>query len=137
MGHYEPPTEVTSLKSRHKIRQVRRLKCLERLYHKHNLTQQFLPNGELSQPFRDMTLLWQAIRQAQGYGRSWDRWILQFEAVTVVPVELPSFDYLYTVRQITQYDADLYSHQEAKLQRQSQKHGIDLDVQHKSSSQYY
>ena len=137
MGLYEPPTEVTSLKSRHKVRQVRRLRCLERLYHKHDLTQQFLPLGGSSFPFQDMTHLWQAIRQAQGYGRSWDRWILQFEAVTAVPVELPTFDYLYTVRQITQYDADLYSQQEAKLQRQSQKHGLDLDVQYKSSSQYY
>ena len=137
MGFYEPPTEVTSLKSRHKVRQVRRLRCLERLYHKHDLTQQSLPFGVSSLPFQDMTQLWQAIRQAQGYGRSWDRWILQFEAVTAVPVELPTFDYLYTVRQITQYDADLYSQQEAKLQRQSQKHGLDLDVQYKSSSQYY
>ena len=137
MGYYDPPTEVTSLKSRHKVRQVRRLKCLERLYQKHNLTSSNVPCGESSPQLRDMTILWHTIRKAHGYGRSWDRWLLQFEIVAAVPVELPTYDFVYSVRQITQYDADLYSQQEAKLQRQSQKHGLDLDVQYKSSSHYY
>lgn len=37
VGHYEPPNEVTSLKSRHKVRQVRRLKCLASLFRKYAL----------------------------------------------------------------------------------------------------
>ena len=136
-GLYEPPIEVTSVKSRQKVRQVRRLRCLERLYRKYRLEDfpcdhwQFLPS------YPDLILAWQAIRRANGYGHSWVHWLLQFDAITCVTVDLPSFDLLYCVRQITQYDADLYCTQEAKLRRQSMKHGLELDIQHRSGSEYY
>ena len=136
-GCYEPPVEVTSLRSRHKVRQVRRLRCLEQLYKKYTLAD-ILPAAWPSIPqFQSLVLQWQAIRLAHGYGNSWTRWLLQFEAIDAVPTDLPTFDQLYTVRQITQYDADLYCQQEAKLLRLSNKHGMELDVQHKSSSRFY
>ena len=136
-GFYEPPVEVTSLRSRHKVRQVRRLRCLEQIYKKYQLD--CIPVATwLSLPqFPSLVLQWQAIRLANGYGNSWTRWLLQFEAIPVVPTDLPTVDQLYTFRQITQYDADLYCQQEAKFRRLSNKYGMELDVQHKSSSRFY
>ena len=136
-GSYEPPCEVTSLKSRLKVRQTRRLRTLEHLFKKYNLhtlsSDQWPAISQLSQ----LDLLWQAIRSANGYGHSWVNWLLQFEAVPVVPLTLPTFDQLYCLRQITQYDADLYCQQEARLRRMSHKHGINLDHTFKSSSRFY
>lgn len=137
IGLYDPPMEVTCLKSKQKVRQVRRLRCLEQLYKKYQLLR--IPQDQWTTLpfFNALSLAWQAIRKANGYGRSWVHWLLQFEAIPVIPVDLPTFDQLYSVRQITQYDADLYCQQEAKFRRMSQKHGIDLDLKHKSSSQFY
>lgn len=74
-GLCEPPAETTSVKSRHKIRQVRRLRCLERLYRKYQLDQ-FAPTDSFPEPHNpDLTLLWQAVCKAQGYGNSWTHWI--------------------------------------------------------------
>ena len=136
-GCYEPPVEVTSLRSRHKVRQVRRLRCLEQLYKKYTLADILPANWPSLPQFHSLVLQWQAIRLANGYGNSWTRWLLQFEAIDAVPTDLPTLDQLYTVRQITQYDADLYCQQEAKLRRLSNKYGMELDVQHKSSSRFY
>ena len=55
----------------------------------------------------------------------------------MVPLTLPTYDQLYCIRQITQYDADLYCQQEARCRRLSHKHGIDLDNTLKSSSRFY
>lgn len=81
--------------------------------------------------------LWKVICSANGYGRSWAHWLLQFESISGVPHDLPNYDQLYCFRQITQYDADLYCQHEAKLRRQSRQHALNLDIQYKSCSQSY
>ena len=136
-GQYEPPVEVTSLKSRQKIRQVRRLRSLERLFKKYDLVTRHTPPTDNTSPVSELRHLWQVIYSANGYGRSWAHWLLQFESVTVVPQDLPNYDQIYCFRQITQYDADLYCQHEAKLRRQSRQHALNLDIQYKSSSQFY
>ena len=136
-GHYEPPCEVTSLKSRLKVRQTRRIRNLEHLYRKYHFPD--MPQEQWTQhpQLQDLQLLWQSIRMANGYGRSWVRWLLTFEAVVAVPVALPDYDQLYTLRQITQVDADIYCQQEARLQRLSHKHGLELDQVFKSNARLY
>ena len=136
-GQYEPPTEVTSLKSRQKVRQVRRLRSLERLFKKYDLLDSHLSQCVHSSRWSELQHLWQVICSANGYGSSWDHWILQFESIPAVPQDLPTYDQLYSFRQITQYDADLYCQHEAKLQRQSRQHALNLDIQYKSCSQFY
>ena len=136
-GQYEPPAETTSLKSRHKTRQVRRLRCLERLYHKHHLDQCSTTDPWPDPTLVDLNQLWNAIRRAQGYGNSWMHWILQFESISAVPYTLPSFDLLYSLRQITQYDADAFCCYEAKLRRLSRKHEMELDTKFKSGAHLY
>ena len=136
-GLYEPPVEVTCLKSKQKVRQVRRLRCLEQMYRKYQLSQVSQDQWATAPAYNALCLVWQAICKANGYGRSWIHWLLQFEAIPAVSVDLPTFDQLYSVRQITQYDADLYCQQEAKFRRLSHKHGIDLDIKHKSGSHFY
>ena len=136
-GYYEPPCDVTSLKSRLKVRQIRRLRNLEQAYKKYHLDQMPTASWPTLPQYPQLCLLWQAIRLANGYGRSWVNWLLQFEAVPAVSQTLPSFDQLYCARQITQFDADMYCHQEARLRRSSHKHGMELDAKFKSHSQFY
>lgn len=136
-GQYEPPAEVTSLKSRQKIRQVRRLRSLERLFKKYDLVHSSVPQTDHVPQVLEVQHLWKVIYSANGYGRSWAHWLLQFESISAVPQDLPSYDQIYCFRQITQYDADLYCQHEAKLRRQSRQHAVNLDIQHKSSSQFY
>ena len=136
-GSYEPPCEATSLKSRLKTRQTRRLRTLENLYKKYGLHAMSSDQWPTLPQFSQMDLLWKAIRSANGYGNSWVHWLLQFEAVPAVPLTLPTFDQLYCIRQITQYDADLFCQQEARFRRLSHKHGMDLDNTMKSSSRFY
>lgn len=63
---YEPPAETTSLKSRHKTRQVRRLRCLERLYSRHHLDRSVSNQPLMGLPYADLHQLWKAICRAQG-----------------------------------------------------------------------
>ena len=136
-SYYEPPCEVTSLKSRLKVRQTRRLRHMEQLYRKYHmqhLPMEQWPDLPSTQP---LLLLWQAIRTANGYGRSWAHWLLQFDAVPVVPIYLPDVDQLYCFRQITQFDSDMFCQQEARLRRLSHKHGMELDKTFKSNSRFY
>ena len=137
LGQYEPPTETTSLKSRHKVRQVRRLRCLEQLYGKYHFDQcspQLFPPGP---EYDSLILLWAAICRAQGYGNSWSRWILQFESIPAIPIDLPPFHLLYDARQLTQFDADAFCQYEAKLRQLSRKHEMALDTKFKSGSHLY
>ena len=136
-GYYEPPCEVTSLKSRLKVRQTRRIRNLEQLYRKYRFSDTPREQWAMRPHLQDLQMLWQAIRMANGYGRSWVHWLLTFEAVAAVPIALPDYDQLYSLRQITQFDADVYCQQEARLQRLSHKHGLDLDQTFKSNARLY
>ena len=136
-GNYEPPCEVTSLKSRLKVRQTRRLRHMEQLYRKYQM--QYIPIEQWSAlpSTQSLLLLWQAICTANGYGSSWAHWLLQFDAVPAVPSYLPDFEQLYCFRQITQFDSDMFCQQEARLRRLSHKHGMELDKTFKSNSRFY
>ena len=131
---YNPPCESTSVRSRQKIRQVRRLRCLQRLCQKHGHQESHI---DLSSHPSDLLPLWQAIRLAPGYGRSWERWILQFDVITTVHINSVTWNDLDNMLQITKFDSDLYCRQEHKLRMASNKHLAKLDQTHKSGAKPY
>lgn len=87
-GSYEPPCEVVQLKARQRVRQVRRISALLKAVK--NYDGAIIPVARL----RDLLLEWNCICRAPGYGVSWYKWILAFEAVQSVPMGLPTADEL-------------------------------------------
>jgi len=54
----------------------------------------------------DAFLEWKKIRLAKGYGHCWQNWILSFEAVPYLNMQLPTVGTLDLVTQITQLDCN-------------------------------
>lgn len=99
-----PPSEVFTLKSRLKIRQVRRLKSLLRRF---KGLDYIPPHQQFGHPGYAAALNeWKAILSAKGYGNRWSNWILAFEAVGFLPTNLPDMDTLDVVTQITEHDCN-------------------------------
>ena len=85
----------------------------------------------------DLLPLWQSIRLAPGYGRSWERWILQFDVISMVHPNSIILEDLDNMLQITKYDSDLYCRQEHRFRVASNKHAVKLDQTHKSGAKFY
>lgn len=98
---YEPPTEVTSCKARLKVGQVRRLASL--LRHSQKISRQ----RNKTQLLQQLQLEWEAIKRAQGFGRSWAAWLLGFDFVHCVPDNTdntPSTEWLQDAYSITKFN---------------------------------
>lgn len=130
-GGYDPPVEATTNKARLKARQTRRLASfLRRLQHLQTCRHPEYYHEQTQQE-------WLAIRRAQGYGRSWERWILSFDCIPFVPCTTPTQEWVAEVFQITKLDADAYARQEAKLRRYHQKHCITFAQAHNNNASTY
>lgn len=128
---YDPPVEATSSKSRLKARQTRRLiSFTKHIKHLSNIASQ-------PQLFSQLLHEWTVIRRAQGYGRSWETWLLSFECIPFVPVELPSLEWLSDAVQITRFDADAFARQEASLRKHHKKHCIAFAQSHTNNAGAY
>ena len=124
-GGYNPQVEVFSVVAKQKVRQLRRMMSFQRACQSCIRTY-----GDLccdKPPFQQLCNEWLRILNAAGYGRAWYRWILSFEAVGLVPVELPSSDQLQTFISITKIDADTACHQESQTRACVFKYSISLD----------
>ena len=134
-GGYMPPSEVFTLKSRLKIRQVRRLKSLLRRFKGLDL----LPRHEQSghSGYVAARNEWKAILSAKGYGNRWSNWILAFEAVGFLPMDLPDMDTLDIVTQITEHDCNCACMEESRCRRDRFRAAIQFDQEHDFSKLCY
>ena len=125
-GGYCPPAEVLSLRSRLKIRQVRRLHSLCRRYKSLPLDESGFPGDSptLSDAYKER----KCILYAKGYGNSWMNWALSFEIIPALSLWLPSFQLLETLTQITQHDCDHTCRDEATKRANDFKLRIHIDV---------
>ena len=125
-GGYSPPTEVHSLRSRLKIRQVRRLLSLLRRYKTFPLDVNGHPadHAALTDAYRE----WQCILYAKGYGNCWMHWILSFEVVPALSIRLPTFELLEVLAQITQHDCDIACRDESNKRALPFKQKVHIDV---------
>ena len=103
-GGYTPPSEVYSLKSKLKIRQVRRLLTLQRRIKSSPLFP--TDNPREKQSLVDGLLEWQKILRAKGYGSSWKNWLLSFEAIEYIPMHIPDIEQLQIMIDITKMDCN-------------------------------
>ena len=121
-GSYDPPCEVSRLRSRQKIRQVRRISSLLHVLRK---------GGDLDSPserVQGLLLEWDRICRAPGYGDAWYKWVLSYEAVAYIPMGLPSVELLDLMRQITKIDCDAHCTAEAQQRKSKQSFNLELDL---------
>ena len=117
-GGFNPNSVSYSVKSKQKVKQVRRLQSL------HQSMDNYFKEYNVP-PCYDRYLQWksewQCICNAKGYGASWPKWLLSFEDVEWVPTNVPQVSFVHFVLQITKHDAEHMCAQE-QLQRQHSFH---------------
>ena len=125
-GGFNPPGEPTSLKTCLKVPQTRRLASLLRQVKK---IVSVYPDWQDVPPITRQALRkeWECIRRAQGFGHSWERWIIQFECVPLLPQNVPDPPLLHLFLQLTKHETDLSVRQEEKIRRAAKKHLIQQD----------
>ena len=134
-GGYTPPTEVCTLQSRLKIRQVRRLQSLYRRL-------KALPLHHSSNPadirnLCDASQEWKKILNAKGYGNSWQNWILSFEVVTTISLQLPSIEQLEILIEVTKHDCNHSCFEESRQRADAFKCKLQIDQEHDFSRMTY
>lgn len=112
-----------------KVRQVQRIASL--LQHCRKLK----PHSENNTLVQQLQHEWNTIKQAQGFGRSWAAWILSFEFVTHIPVNIPTAEWLQEALQLTRFESDAYARQELHLRRHHKRHAIEFAMSHTNNSQ--
>ena len=134
-GGYTPPSEVFTLKSRLKIRQVRRLKSLVRRLKsmEWNPMDNHFDEHAMAAAQRE----WNAILSAKGYGNKWSNWILAFEVVAYLPTTVPEMDVIDTVTQITEHDCNCACLEESRCRRNKFQATIQFDQEHDFSKLSY
>ena len=118
-GGYIPPCEIFSELPKLKTRQVRRLMSLMRGLKSTRCDNTARANDLLNE--------WKRIRSAQGYGKSWEHWILGFEALPYLPCDVPPLDILDTCIAITKIDCDHACHSEHSQRQKSFRYRLSLD----------
>ena len=115
-GGYNPQHDAFTVKSKMKIRQVRRIQSLYRSMKIFYSQRTGVPSYD---QYRQWRSEWDCIRKAQGYGKSWERWIVGFEPVPFIPENLPDLEILFNVLQVTQVDCEHMCNQEHIARQQA------------------
>ena len=112
-GGFNPPCDVFHLNTKLKVRQTRRIKSLFRRLK--SLPADFAVDSSHQSSLAAAKDEWKKILSAQGYGSSWKNWILSYEAISCLPVNLPDIDDLHLMEQITEHDCIHACRMEAKF----------------------
>ena len=124
-GGFSPSEEVFHLNTRLKVRQTRRIKSLIRRLKSLPLSYQSDPTCANS--LEDARKEWKAILNAKGYGTSWRKWILSFEAMPCLSMDLPELDVILMADQITEHDCVHACRAEAKARSDKFKCHLIID----------
>ena len=79
---------------------------------------------------RQLSQEWFVIRKARGFGSRWSAWILSYEDVACMPLDLPTFDAIDLFVDITEMYANLVCRQEARARYHSFRQRIKVDQEH-------
>ena len=121
-GGFNPPCEILGTKAKLKTKQVRRILSLLRALKSSSVLQSESQNIQLQKA-------WDAIRKAQGFGHRWDHWILGFEPITFVPLNVPCFEDLELMMTITKMDCESSCWLEYYNRKKRYDHKIQIDAQ--------
>ena len=127
-GGYNPNTLAFTDVAKQKTKQVRRIESLMRSIQ--NMQKQGIYPSY--QNFLQWKNEWLVIRQAKGYGKSWETWILAYEAIGAIPSLVPDLEFLHDVLQITRHDCEAT----CKLEEKRRRDAIQLKVKFDRSDNY-
>ena len=133
---YDPPEEIFREKSKKKVKQCRRIRSLIKAIQNFNWkreTSQEITSGMKQQIQHE----WEIILQAQGYGKSWQHWILQFECVPILSADTPSLDELQILAQLTEHDCNHTCSVEFSNRKKNNKRLFQLDMKEGSGKMVY
>ena len=126
---YEPPEEVFALSSRHKVRQVRRLRGLLASLQSQQRQRQDIDTERKELKWKHQNRQeWKSILCSRGYGSTWANWILSFDIVGMLPLDEPTIWQLEDYVKITQHDCDATCKREAQQRRQSFQEAVKRDL---------
>lgn len=132
---FEPPEEIFREHTKRKVKQVRRIRSLLRAIWN---AQQRQSRTQWSFELRHQLLQeWWQIKKAQGYPGLWGKWILSFECVHSIAIDLPLYDDLYVLAQITEHDCNIACKDEAIQRKANFKRAIQLDMSEGSGKMVY
>ena len=122
-GGFNPTEEVFHLRTKLKVRQVRRIKSLIRRLKSLGLDDTGTHDIQINNE-------WKKILAAKGYGHSWKNWILGFDCIEFLPVEnIPDVDLLNTIDQITEHDCNHACFAEARFRSDKFRAMMAIDQQ--------
>ena len=113
---YQPPGEAMTMRSRHRVRQLRRIQSLLKRI-----------QSQREQSFADLSAEWQAICKAKGYAISFVDWLLNWPDMIAVPFHVPTYEQLFHIEQIVRFDTDATVLQEVQARYQLRKYANTLD----------
>ena len=113
---YQPPGEAMTMRSRHRVRQLRRIQSLLKRI-----------QSQREQSFADLNAEWQAICKAKGYAISFVDWLLNWPDMIAVPFHVPTYEQLFHIEQIVRFDTDATVLQEVQARYQLRKYANTLD----------
>ena len=114
-GSYNPDCLAFNVRSKHKIKQVRRIQSF--LSSMRNFFSQYTCAPNYNQ-FQQWKSEWLSIQNAVGYGKSWIAWIVTFEAIDYAPLTLPTCEWLHCALQLTRHDCEHTCQQESIIRQQ-------------------
>lgn len=131
------PKRFSEKKSKLKVRQVRRLFSLIKSVQNFETRYDNLNHEQISGFRKQIYQEWNAIRHAKGYGKSWVRWILGFECVHVINLDLPTIDDLQVMAQLTKHDCNIECANEVKQRNQYNQKRFQIDFKESSGKMTY
>jgi len=133
---YDPPEEIFREKSKKKVKQCRRIrslmKAVKNIDLKKESSQEITPSM-----MKQLQQEWGVILQAQGYGKSWQHWILQFECVPVLSTDIPVYDELHILAQLTEHDCNHACAIECANRKKNNKRLFQVDMKDGSGKMVY
>ena len=135
-GDPEPFAEVTSVRARQRLRQLRRITTFAQGLRKHLRGNFRGPSGPDGWPV-SLKSEWLAIQRAAGYGTAFPSWLLQFPCFSHFPTERPALDFVQDLCSFVRYDVEALSRQAAKVRAQSFRYQLQVDAKDFSGSQCF
>ena len=137
-GDPEPVAEVTSVRSRQRLRQLRRLTTFAQGLRKHHIGSFRGPSAPDGWPL-SLTSEWRAVQSAAGYGVAFADWVLQFPCFTFTyfPEVRPSLDFVQDLLSFVRYDLEALSRQEAIVRAKAFRYQLQVDAKDFSGSQCF
>ena len=110
-----------TIRSKHKVRQARRLRSLLKLVSKY-------AHDPPDHVAKQMQGEWKAALNAKGYQRPFVDWLLKWPEIPFVTVQTPTEAELYDILQIVEYDANAAVLYEVSKRKEAAKFAEKLDV---------